>query len=123
MVLVGLPSVVVLIWSVPDAPFAAEELDAVLEDQLPKAHQLIVGLLFWTGLCLFLACNARVAAQHVETTSFATGRAIKPVARHAAILPVAECDRVLAAKSLPYLQRQGRCLMRLWMTYTHLFSP
>ena len=30
MVLVGLPLVVVLIWSVPDAPFAAEELDAVL---------------------------------------------------------------------------------------------
>ena len=39
MVLVGLPLEVGLIWSVPDAPFAAEELDAVLSNQLPAAHQ------------------------------------------------------------------------------------
>ena len=39
MVLGGLPLVVVLIWLVPDAPFAAEKLDAVLSNQLPAAHQ------------------------------------------------------------------------------------
>ena len=39
MVWGGLPLVVVLIWLVPDAPFAAEELDAVLSHQLPAAHQ------------------------------------------------------------------------------------
>ena len=76
-----------------------------------------------TGLLLSLALDARVAAQHVEIASFATGRAIEPVARHAAVLPIAGCDRVLAAKSLLDFQRQGRCLMRLWMTYIHLFSP
>ena len=111
MVWGGLPLVVVLVWSVPDAPFAAKKLDAVLSNQLPAAHQLLVGWLFWTGLRLFFACDARVAAQHVETASFTAGRAIKPVARHAAILRVAECDRVLAAKSVPYLQRVERCQM------------
>ena len=40
MVWGGLPLVEELILSVPDAPFAAEELDAVLADQLPTAHQL-----------------------------------------------------------------------------------
>ena len=89
MVLGGLPLVEEPILLVLDAPFAAEELDAVLEDQLPTAHQLIVGLLFWTGLCLFLAHDARVAAQHVETASFATGRAIEPVACHAAAILIA----------------------------------
>ena len=44
MVLVGLPLEVVLIWLVPDAPFAAEELDAVLLNPLPTAHQLTVDL-------------------------------------------------------------------------------
>ena len=39
MVLVGLPLVVLLICWVPDAPFAAKELDAVLSNQLPAAHQ------------------------------------------------------------------------------------
>ena len=39
MVWGGLPLVVVLIWSVQDAPFAAEKLDAVLSNQLPAAHQ------------------------------------------------------------------------------------
>ena len=43
MVWGGLPLVVVLIWLVPDALFAAEELDAVLSNQLPTAHQLAVG--------------------------------------------------------------------------------
>ena len=76
-----------------------------------------------TGLLLSLAPDARVAAQHVKIASFATGRAIELVARQAAVLPIAGCDRVLAAKSLLNFQRQGRCLMRLWMTYIHLFSP
>ena len=106
-----------------DAPFAAKELDAVLADQLPASHQLIVGLLFWTGLCLFLACDARVAVQHVETASFATERAIEPVACHAAPLLIAGCDRVLAAKSLPDFQHQGRCQMHPLMTYIHLCAP
>ena len=39
MVWGGLPLEVVLIWLVPDAPFAAEKLDAVLSNQLPAAHQ------------------------------------------------------------------------------------
>ena len=39
MVWGGLPLGVVLIWLVPDAPFAAEELDAVSSNQLPAAHQ------------------------------------------------------------------------------------
>ena len=39
MVWGGLPLVEELIWSVPDAPFVAEEIDAVLSDQLPAAHQ------------------------------------------------------------------------------------
>ena len=76
-----------------------------------------------TGLLLSLARDAQVAAQHVEIASFATGRAIEPVACHAAVLPIAGCNQVLAAKSLLNFQRQGRCLMRLWMTYIHLFSP
>ena len=76
-----------------------------------------------TGLLLSLALDAQVAVQHAEIASFATGRAIEPVARHAAVLLIAGCDRVPIAKSLPNFQRQGRCLMRLWMTYIHLFSP
>ena len=72
-----------------------------------------------TEFLLSLARDARVAAQHVEIASFATGHAIEPVAHHAAVLRVAKCDRVLAAKSLPYLQRQGRCQMHPLMTYTH----
>ena len=39
MVWGALPLEVVLIWLVPDAPFAAEKLDAVLSNQLPAAHQ------------------------------------------------------------------------------------
>ena len=40
MVWGGLPLVEELILLVPDAPFVAKELDAVLADQLPTAHQL-----------------------------------------------------------------------------------
>ena len=72
-----------------------------------------------TGLRLFLELGAQVAALLARSATFAIALAIKPVAHHAAILRVAECDRVLAAKSLPCLQCQGRCLMRLLMTYTH----
>ena len=81
-----LPLVVVLIWLVPDAPFAAKGLDAVLSNQLAWAHQPAMDSLFLTGLLLFLACDGRDAAHHVETTSFAAGLASKPVARHAAVL-------------------------------------
>ena len=45
-----------------------------------------------TGLLLSLALDALVAAQHVEIASFATGCAIEPVTRHAAVLPIAGCD-------------------------------
>ena len=72
----GLPWVAVLIRPVLDALFAAEEADAASSNPLPMAHQLIVGLLSWTRLRQFLARDARVAAQHVEIASFATGRAI-----------------------------------------------
>ena len=41
------------------------------------------------------------------------------VAHHAAVLPIAECDRAPIAKSLPCLQCQGCCLMHQLMTYTH----
>ena len=72
-----------------------------------------------TGLLLSLARNAQVAALRAESATSAIALVVEPVARHAAILPVAECDRVLAAKSLLNFQRQGCCLIRLWMTYTH----
>ena len=71
-------------------------------------------------LHLFLGYNVLIAAWHAGSATFAIVLAIKPVACHAAILQVAECNRVLAAKSLPNFQCQGRCLMHLLMTYTHL---
>ena len=76
-----------------------------------------------TGLCLFLELGAQVAALLARNATFAIRLAIEPSNCHAAVLQVAECDRVLATKSLPYLQRQGRCLMHQWMTYTHKSSP
>ena len=111
MVLVGLPWVAVLIWPVLDALSAAEKADAALSNPLPKAHQPIVGLLSWTRLRQFLARDARVAAQRAESATFAVALANELVVRHAAALLIVECDQELAAKSLPYLQRQGRCLM------------
>ena len=114
----GLPLVAVLIRLVPDAPFAAEELDAVLSNQLPAAHQPAMGSLFLTGLHLFLAHNAQVVAQHVENASFADGLASKPGARHAAVLLIAGCGRAPIAKSLPYLQCLGCCQMHWLKTYT-----
>ena len=59
-----------------------------------------------TGLLLSLARDARVAAQRAESATSAIALVVKPVACHAAVLRVAKCNRVLAAKSLPYLQRQ-----------------
>ena len=64
-----------------------------------------------TGLCLSLARDARVAARRAESATFAVALASELVARHAAALLIAECDQELAAKSVPCLQRQGRCLM------------
>ena len=104
MVLVGLPLVAELIWLVQDALCAAEEPDAVLSNQLPTAHQLAMGLLFLRAPRLFLARDAQAAALLARSATFAIALAIKPVAHHTAILPVAECDRVLDAKSLPCLQ-------------------
>ena len=95
MVWGGLPLVEELILLVPDAPFAAKELDAVLADQLPAAHQPILGLLFLIGLLLFLARNAQAAAQRAESASFAVALANKLVVHHAAILQAAEYDRGL----------------------------
>ena len=99
MVLVGLPWVAVLICLVPDAFSAVEKADAASSNPLPMAHQLIVGLLFWTGLHQFLARNARVAAQRAKSATFAVALASEPVARRAAILPIAKCGQELAAKS------------------------
>ena len=120
---VGLPWVAVLICLVPDAPFAVEEADAASSNPLPMAHQLIVGLLFWTGLLLSLARDAQVAAQHAESASFAVALANKLVICHATILQAAEYNRALAIKSLPCLQRQGHCQMHPLMTYIHLCAP
>ena len=71
MVWGGLPLVVVLIQPVLDALFAAEKADAASSNPLLTAHQQAIGSLFLTGLLLFLAHNARVAAQRVESASFA----------------------------------------------------
>ena len=119
MVLVGLPWVVVLICSVPDALFAVKEVDAALSNPLPKAHQPAMDLLFWTEPCRFHERNAQVADRLAGNASFATALDIEPVACHAAIFRAAKCNQVLDTESLPCLQCQGRCLMHQWMTYTH----
>ena len=71
------------------------------------------------GLLLSLARDAQVAALRAESATSAIALIVEPVARHADALRVAKCDQVLAAKSLPCLQRQGRCLMHPLMTYIH----
>ena len=101
MVWGGLPLVVVLIRWVPYALFAAKELDAVLSNQLPMAHQLAMGLLFLRSPHLFHARDAQFAAQLARNATFATALASKPVAHHAAIFKAAKCNRVLVAKFLP----------------------
>ena len=108
----------VLIRWVLDALFVAKELDAVLSNQLPMAHQLAVGSIFLRAPRLFLACNAQVAAQRVESASFATGLAIESSTRHTAVLPIVECNQAPIAKFLPYWQCQGCCLRHHSKTYT-----
>ena len=41
----------------------------------------------------------KIADQLAENASFANALAIEPVAHHAAVFPIAGCNRVLAAKS------------------------
>ena len=76
-----------------------------------------MGLLFLKGLCWFHGLDAQVADRLVESATFAVALANKLVVRHAAALLIVECDQELAAKSVPCLQRQGRCLMHPLMTY------
>ena len=97
----------------PDAPFAVEEADAASTYLLLVAHQPAMGLLFLKELRRFHGLDALIADQLAGNASFVIALAVELVARHAAILRAAGCDRVLAIKSLPYMQRQGRCLMRL----------
>ena len=103
----------------PDALFAAEEADAASMNPLLMAHQPAMGLLFLKELCRFHGLDAQVADWLAGSATFATALVVEPVICHAAILPIAGCNRVLAIKSLPCLQCQGRCLMHLLMTYTH----
>ena len=119
MALGGLPWVAVLIRLVLDALFAAKKADAALSNPLLMAHQPAMGLLFLKTIRRFHGLDAQVADQLARSATFAAGLASEPVACHAAVLLVAECNRVLATKSLPYLQCQGYCLMHLLMTYTH----
>ena len=123
IVLVGLPWVVVLIWPVLDILLVAEKTDAALSNPLLMAHQPAMGLLFLKALRQFHGLDAQVAVKLAVSATFATALVIEPVVHHAAIFLVAECNRVLATKFLSYLQHQGRCLMHLWMTYTHLCAP
>ena len=99
MVWGGLPLVAVLIWSVPDAPFAVKEADAASLKLLPMAQQPAMGLLFLKELCWFHGLDAPIADRLARNASFAVALAVKLVACHAAILQVAEYDQELAAKS------------------------
>ena len=95
----------------PDAPFAVEEADAASTNPLLMAHQPAMGLLFLKELRRFHGLDAPIADWLARNASFAVALAVELVARHAAILLIAGCNRVPTAKSLPCLQRQGRCLM------------
>ena len=103
----------------PDAPFAVEEADAASTNPLLMAHQPAMGLLFLTEPCQFHQRDAQVADWLAGNASFASALVIKPVTHHAAILQAAECNRVLAVKSLPCLQHQGHYLMHQRMIYIH----
>ena len=107
----------------PDAPFAVEEADAALMNPLLMAHQPAMGLLFLIEPCRFHERDAQVADRLAGNASFVVALADELVARHAAILRAAGCDRALAAKSLPCLQRQGHCQMHPLMTYIYLYAP
>ena len=95
----------------PDAPFAVEEADAASTNPLLVAHQPAMGSLFLKELRQFRGLDAPVADRLAGNVSFAVALAVELVARHAAILRAAGCDRVLAVKSVPCLQRQGHCLI------------
>ena len=58
-------------------------------------------------LRLFLGRDVLIAAQRAGSATFAIALAIEPVACHTAILRVAECDQVLAAKSLQKFPTSG----------------
>ena len=45
-----------------------------------------------TGLCLFLELCAQIAALLARNATFAVALASKPVAHHAAVLPISECN-------------------------------
>ena len=107
----------------PDAPFAVEEADAASTNPLLMAHQPAMGLLFLKELRRFHGLDAPIADRLAGNASFAVALANELVVRHAAALRVAKCDRVLAAKSLPNVQRQGRCQMHPLMTYIDLYAP
>ena len=102
----------------PDAPFPVEEADAASKNPLLVAHQPAMGLLFLKELRRFHGLDALIADRLAGNASFVVALAVELVARHAAILRAAGCDRVLAIKSLPYLQCQGHSLMHLLMIYT-----
>ena len=106
-----------LIWLVHDALCAAKELDAALSYQLPAFHQLAMDLLFARALCHFHAHDTLVAVQLARLLTFAIAPAIKPSICHAAVPRVAGCNQEPAAKSLPYLQHLGHCLMHHLKAY------
>ena len=83
------------------------------------AHHPAMDLLFLIGLCRFHGLDAQVADWLVKSATFAVVLASEPVACHAAILQVGECNRAPFAKFLPYWQHLGRCQMHQWMTYIH----
>ena len=107
----------------PDAPFAVEEADAALMNPLLMAHQPAMGLLFLKELRQFHGLNAPIADRLAGNASFVVALAVELVARHAAILPIAKCNRAPATKFLLCLQHQGHCQMHLLMTYIHLCAP
>ena len=95
----GLPLVAELILLVHHALCAAEEIDAAGQNQLPMVPLAAMDLLFWTEPHRFRVRGVLVTAQLAENASFVAELAIELNARHAAVLRVARCDRVLAAKS------------------------
>ena len=112
MVLRGLHLFAELRWSVPDALCAAKELDAVLFNQLPMAHQPAMDLLFWRALCRLYARNALVTAQLTRIASLVTELASKPSAHYASVFRAAGCYQEPIAKSLPCLKHLDvlRCI-------------
>ena len=84
----------------------------------PQLHQTTsLTLEIQQELCRFHGLDAPIADRLAKNASFAVALAVERVACHAAILRVAKCNRVLAAKSLPCLQHQVRCQMHPLLTY------